>query len=184
MFSRWRPLGREKSERGFNPIENGYFAHFGHCISVYDLTDRQSSPVPCTTKKSQLSDTLQLSRTFNIWGYRFREHCTLYHSKFLCLIIQSIWHTLCLSYTVSSHPMKVARFHSTHKTIEILQSPCSNSPCLNGGTCVALYDKHDFMCACPTGFVGKTCEKEGKTKKETTSLKHPCAPICWWPRHG
>ena len=100
------------------------------------------------------------------------------------LIIQSIWHTLCLSYTVSSHPMKVARFHSTHKTIEILQSPCSNSPCLNGGTCVALYDKHDFMCACPTGFVGKTCEKEGKTKKETTSLKHPCAPICWWPRHG
>ena len=33
---------------------------------------------------------------------------------------------------------------------------CSNSPCLNGGTCKDLINK--FHCSCVRGFTGKTCE--------------------------
>ena len=39
-----------------------------------------------------------------------------------------------------------------------LQTPCSDSPCVNGGTCIALYHRDDFKCNCPPRFEGKYCE--------------------------
>ena len=38
------------------------------------------------------------------------------------------------------------------------QTPCSENPCLNGGTCIALYHLDEFKCSCPPGFKGKTCD--------------------------
>ena len=39
------------------------------------------------------------------------------------------------------------------------QSPCSSSPCQNGGTCVANYNCGTFECLCEqTGFIGEYCE--------------------------
>ena len=39
-----------------------------------------------------------------------------------------------------------------------LQTPCSESPCVHGGTCVDLNHPYDFKCNCPPGFGGKNCE--------------------------
>ena len=40
-----------------------------------------------------------------------------------------------------------------------LVSPCSSSPCLNGGNCTNV--GNSFLCKCPCGFKGLRCEKDG-----------------------
>jgi len=40
-----------------------------------------------------------------------------------------------------------------------IKSPCSSSPCQNGGTCVANYKYDTFECLCRNDFSGKSCEK-------------------------
>ena len=40
----------------------------------------------------------------------------------------------------------------------VLQSPCSEMPCVNGGSCIALYSGEDFECSCPPGYKGQKCE--------------------------
>ncbi|XP_047247696.1 coagulation factor VII [Girardinichthys multiradiatus] len=37
-------------------------------------------------------------------------------------------------------------------------NPCHTNPCLNGGICTQ--DREDFLCLCPPGFHGKTCNSE------------------------
>ena len=41
---------------------------------------------------------------------------------------------------------------------------CQNSPCLNGGSCLARNNKEGYSCVCKDGFVGSKCE-----------LKNPCS---------
>ena len=41
----------------------------------------------------------------------------------------------------------------------ILQTPCSKRPCKNGGKCIALYERNNFKCTCPSGFKGMKCEQ-------------------------
>ena len=40
----------------------------------------------------------------------------------------------------------------------VFQSPCSSSPCKNGGTCRGNYESDTFECDCEKGFIGKYCE--------------------------
>lgn len=47
------------------------------------------------------------------------------------------------------------------------QSPCESFPCQHGGTCQALYDKHDHRCTCKQTYNGKNCEV----------FKTPCTPV-------
>ena len=42
---------------------------------------------------------------------------------------------------------------------DLFQSPCSSSPCQNGGTCIPNYDFNSHDCLCAQGFVGEYCEK-------------------------
>ncbi|KAK5600859.1 hypothetical protein CRENBAI_008502 [Crenichthys baileyi] len=37
-------------------------------------------------------------------------------------------------------------------------NPCHTNLCLNGGICTQ--DREDFLCLCPPGFHGKTCNSE------------------------
>ncbi|RMX45216.1 hypothetical protein pdam_00020948, partial [Pocillopora damicornis] len=39
------------------------------------------------------------------------------------------------------------------------QSPCSSSPCLNGGICIPNYKYNSYDCRCEQGFYGDYCEK-------------------------
>jgi hypothetical protein len=39
------------------------------------------------------------------------------------------------------------------------QNQCESMPCLNNGKCVNIPDKFTFVCECPAGFTGQTCEK-------------------------
>ena len=56
---------------------------------------------------------------------------------------------------ISVSPIK----DQTNKAILFFpQTPCSGNPCLNGGTCIALYHLDEFKCSCPPGFKGKTCD--------------------------
>ncbi|GFU47449.1 hypothetical protein NPIL_135731, partial [Nephila pilipes] len=41
---------------------------------------------------------------------------------------------------------------------EKLADPCSNNPCLNGGTCTL--KRKSFSCKCPSPYKGYTCEKD------------------------
>ena len=41
----------------------------------------------------------------------------------------------------------------------LLQTPCSSSPCQNGGTCLANYKEDTYHCLCGDGFIGTYCEK-------------------------
>ena len=40
-----------------------------------------------------------------------------------------------------------------------LQSPCSSSPCQNGGTCLPSYRHDIFECHCKNRYAGEYCEK-------------------------
>ncbi|XP_038047522.1 adhesion G-protein coupled receptor G7-like [Patiria miniata] len=48
----------------------------------------------------------------------------------------------------------------------VSSSPCSSSPCQNGGTCYTSSSGDQFYCNCPEGFQGTTCE--------TYVLSNPC----------
>ncbi|PFX16044.1 Versican core protein [Stylophora pistillata] len=45
-------------------------------------------------------------------------------------------------------------------------TPCSSSPCQNGGTCSANYEENTFNCLCVEGFIGAYCEKDAVSCKE------------------
>ncbi|GFU22920.1 hypothetical protein NPIL_296091, partial [Nephila pilipes] len=47
--------------------------------------------------------------------------------------------------------------------------PCSENPCLNGGTCNV--DKNSFQCKCPSFFSGNTCEKECNCGAQSKSCR-------------
>ncbi|KAL9954447.1 hypothetical protein ACROYT_G041988 [Oculina patagonica] len=40
-----------------------------------------------------------------------------------------------------------------------IKSPCSSSPCQNGGTCLPNYKHDTFECLCQKGFTGEDCDK-------------------------
>ncbi|GFU44972.1 hypothetical protein NPIL_114821, partial [Nephila pilipes] len=39
-----------------------------------------------------------------------------------------------------------------------MNDPCSNNPCLNGGTCTP--KGTSFSCKCPSPYLGKACERD------------------------
>ncbi|PFX25318.1 Basement membrane-specific heparan sulfate proteoglycan core protein [Stylophora pistillata] len=45
-------------------------------------------------------------------------------------------------------------------------SPCSYSPCQNGGTCIPIYKYTSYQCLCEPGFMGEFCEKAITSCKE------------------
>nr|XP_058965720.1 uncharacterized protein LOC131792365 [Pocillopora verrucosa] len=47
-----------------------------------------------------------------------------------------------------------------------IKSPCSSSPCQNGGTCFANYRRDSFECICEEGFIGRFCETGARSCKE------------------
>ncbi|KAL9953969.1 hypothetical protein ACROYT_G041453 [Oculina patagonica] len=47
-----------------------------------------------------------------------------------------------------------------------IKSPCSSSPCQNGGACVTNYKDDTFECLCDKGFIGEFCEQAVKSCKE------------------
>ncbi|CAH3140685.1 unnamed protein product [Pocillopora meandrina] len=47
-----------------------------------------------------------------------------------------------------------------------MQTPCSSSPCQNGGTCLANYKEDTYHCLCGDGFIGTYCEKGAVSCKE------------------
>ncbi|PFX25319.1 hypothetical protein AWC38_SpisGene10090 [Stylophora pistillata] len=47
-----------------------------------------------------------------------------------------------------------------------IPSPCSSSPCQNGGTWIPNYDYNSYDCLCEQGFVGECCEKAITSCKE------------------
>ncbi|XP_078352410.1 uncharacterized protein LOC144637140 [Oculina patagonica] len=47
-----------------------------------------------------------------------------------------------------------------------IKSPCSSSPCQNGGTCLPNYKHGTFECLCEKSFIGEYCEKAAKSCKE------------------
>ena len=47
----------------------------------------------------------------------------------------------------------------TKDTFCLFQSPCSSSPCLNGGICIPNYKYNSYDCRCEQGFYGDYCEK-------------------------
>ncbi|KAL9954491.1 hypothetical protein ACROYT_G042039 [Oculina patagonica] len=51
-----------------------------------------------------------------------------------------------------------------------IKSPCSSSPCQNGGTCVTKYKDDTYECHCEGGFVGEYCEKAAKSCKELYNI--------------
>ncbi|XP_020617323.1 neurogenic locus notch homolog protein 1-like [Orbicella faveolata] len=61
-------------------------------------------------------------------------------------------------------PEKYQQNKSSHH-ISIM-SPCSSSPCHNGGTCVPNYKENTFKCSCEKSFIGEYCEKGVESCKE------------------
>lgn len=60
-----------------------------------------------------------------------------------------------------------------------MQTPCSSSPCQNGGTCLANYKEDTYHCLCEDGFIGTYCEK-GKQFFCKLQRRHPSLPL--WRR--
>lgn len=44
-----------------------------------------------------------------------------------------------------------------NKSILIILVPCDSNPCLNSGTCTN-NGASNFICSCPPGYTGRTCE--------------------------
>ncbi|KAL9954487.1 hypothetical protein ACROYT_G042035 [Oculina patagonica] len=47
-----------------------------------------------------------------------------------------------------------------------IKTPCSSTPCQNGGTCLANYKHDTFKCRCVEGFIGEYCETAAMSCKE------------------
>ncbi|KAL9954496.1 hypothetical protein ACROYT_G042044 [Oculina patagonica] len=65
------------------------------------------------------------------------------------------------------------KYHSANEYTEnesshhfAIMSPCSSTPCQNGGTCVANFENDTFKCLCEISFIGEYCEKAVKSCKE------------------
>lgn len=55
---------------------------------------------------------------------------------------------------------------------------CNPDPCQNGGKCERLLDSNDWLCECPDGYYGDTCEKESTISVASeTDLQHPVPDI-------
>uniref|UniRef100_A0A4W6G4V4 EGF-like domain-containing protein n=1 Tax=Lates calcarifer TaxID=8187 RepID=A0A4W6G4V4_LATCA len=55
---------------------------------------------------------------------------------------------------------------------------CDPDPCQNGGKCERLLDSNDWLCECPDGYYGDTCEKESTISAASeTDLQHPVPDI-------
>ncbi|KAL3973300.1 forkhead box protein Q [Sarotherodon galilaeus] len=55
---------------------------------------------------------------------------------------------------------------------------CDPDPCKNKGECERLLDSNEWLCECPDGFYGDTCEKEFNIRNDSgTDLQHPVPDI-------
>ncbi|XP_063339189.1 cephalotoxin-like protein [Pelmatolapia mariae] len=55
---------------------------------------------------------------------------------------------------------------------------CDPDPCKNKGECQRLLDSNEWLCECPDGFYGDTCEKEFNIRNDAgTDLQHPVPDI-------
>ncbi|KAL9954490.1 hypothetical protein ACROYT_G042038 [Oculina patagonica] len=54
-----------------------------------------------------------------------------------------------------------------------IMSPCSSTPCQNGGTCVANYKDGTFKCLCELRFIGEYCEEAATSCKEVYNAHKP-----------
>ena len=74
------------------------------------------------------------------------------------------------SFTNSWSQKQLAPIKSIMKSINKFQfkkidnSPCANSPCLNGGYCNVNQQTCSYTCQCQTGFTGPTCATSNKKK--------------------
>ncbi|CAH3128168.1 unnamed protein product [Pocillopora meandrina] len=54
----------------------------------------------------------------------------------------------------------------SQQSFPLFQSPCSSSPCQNGGTCIPNFSSNTIDCLCKESFFGEFCEKAVKSCKE------------------
>ncbi|XP_053372552.1 uncharacterized protein LOC123561174 isoform X2 [Mercenaria mercenaria] len=62
-----------------------------------------------------------------------------------------------------------------NNTVASIETGCTPNPCRNGGNCS--FERLDFLCTCPTGYTGRTCESifNGCTSQPCKNEKQ-CVP--------
>ena len=79
--------------------------------------------------------------------FRWEKFCRISYIKF----------TYFINYLNKIKTAALTKLFSLY--IFFLQSPCSSSPCQDGGTCVPNYKLDTFECLCQKNFNGKYCDR-------------------------
>ncbi|XP_027037861.1 uncharacterized protein LOC113666293 [Pocillopora damicornis] len=136
----WRPLRQTFKQRQFSK-EEFYYLNVTR-VGMFTSNDMFDCTFECVRNTLCLSINMAASR-----GADGKLWCELLSSD------KSRADAENYSQNMSSHHL-------------FIRSPCSSSPCQNGGTCIPNYDFNSYDCLCAQGFVGEYCQKAVKSCKE------------------